>query len=88
MKTILSVTILLSAMISPAFGQQTPSGRPPYPKTEKVDQSDDYFGTKVNDPYRWLENDTAVSVGKWVEAQNLVTNALTGRLLRDGLPKS
>jgi prolyl oligopeptidase len=75
MKFLLSATILLSAMMTPVFGQQTSSGRLPYPKTEKVDQSDDYFGTKVNDPYRWLENDTAASVGKWVEAQNLVTNA-------------
>ena len=28
-----------------------------YPVTKKVDQVDDYFGTKVADPYRWLEDD-------------------------------
>ncbi|MCK4350584.1 MAG: hypothetical protein KAX13_06980, partial [Candidatus Krumholzibacteria bacterium] len=28
-----------------------------YPETKKVDQVDDYFGTKVADPYRWLEDD-------------------------------
>ena len=30
-----------------------------YPETKTVDVSDDYFGTKVSDPYRWLENDTS-----------------------------
>ena len=34
---------------------------------------DDYFGTKVSDPYRWLENDTAADVKHWVEAENKVT---------------
>ena len=45
-----------------------------YPITEKADSiSDDYFGTKVNDPYRWLETDTAPEVKKWVAAQNETT---------------
>lgn len=35
---------------------------------------DDYFGTKVADPYRWLENDTSVETSKWVEAQRVVTD--------------
>ncbi len=44
-----------------------------YPSTKKVDQTDDYHGTKVADPYRWLEYDTAQDVKEWVEAQNKVT---------------
>jgi prolyl oligopeptidase len=44
-----------------------------YPETKKVDTVDNYFGTKVEDPYRWLENDTASEVENWVEAQNKVT---------------
>lgn len=44
-----------------------------YPKTEKVSQTDDYHGTKVEDPYRWLEYDTAANVGEWVKAENKVT---------------
>jgi prolyl oligopeptidase len=44
-----------------------------YPKTKKVEQVDDYFGTKVSDPYRWLENDTAAETAEWVKAQNKVT---------------
>lgn len=44
-----------------------------YPKTRRVDHVDDYFGTKIPDPYRWLENDTAADVKAWVDAQNRVT---------------
>jgi prolyl oligopeptidase len=44
-----------------------------YPETKKVDAVDDYFGTKVADPYRWLEDDNAPEVAAWVEAQNRVT---------------
>jgi prolyl oligopeptidase len=48
-----------------------------YPKTRKTDQVDDYHGTKVADPYRWLEDDVRKSkdVEAWVEAQNKVTFA-------------
>lgn len=44
-----------------------------YPETRKVDVVDDYFGTKVADPYRWLEDDQSEEVRRWVEAQNKVT---------------
>ena len=45
-----------------------------YPETKKVETVDDYFGTKVADPYRWLEADANVpEVAAWVEAQNKVT---------------
>ena len=44
-----------------------------YPDTKKVDQTDVYFGTKIEDPYRWLENDTSKETEDWVIAQNKVT---------------
>ncbi|MCJ7563023.1 MAG: prolyl oligopeptidase family serine peptidase [Candidatus Aminicenantes bacterium] len=44
-----------------------------YPVTKKVNQVDDYFGMKVADPYRWLEDDRSEETGKWVQAQNAVT---------------
>ncbi|MCK9401430.1 MAG: prolyl oligopeptidase family serine peptidase [Bacteroidales bacterium] len=44
-----------------------------YPVTAKDDQVDDYFGTKVADPYRWLEDDTTAQTAEWVKAQNIVT---------------
>ena len=34
---------------------------------------DNYFGTEVADPYRWLENDTSAETNAWVEAERAVT---------------
>ncbi|MEC3878563.1 prolyl oligopeptidase family serine peptidase [Parapedobacter sp. 10938] len=47
----------------------------PYPETTKGDIADNYFGTEVADPYRWLENDTAAETKAWVTEQNKVTHA-------------
>ncbi|MFT3912052.1 MAG: prolyl oligopeptidase family serine peptidase [Ferruginibacter sp.] len=45
-----------------------------YPETKKdTSVKDDYFGEKVADPYRWLENDTSAETGQWVKAENNVT---------------
>lgn len=44
-----------------------------YPETKKVDTVTDYFGTKVEDPYRWLEDDRSAETEAWVKAQNEVT---------------
>lgn len=51
-----------------------------YPETKKVAQVDEYFGIKVDDPYRWLENDTSAETAAWVEAQNKVTNAYLAKI--------
>lgn len=44
-----------------------------YPSTKKVKQTDTYFGQKVEDPYRWLEDDKSKETAKWVEEQNKIT---------------
>ena len=67
-------------------------GRLTYPATKKVDQVDDYFGTKVPDPYRWLENNDSAEVAAWVEAENKVTFAYLDKIpyrsqLKDRLTK-
>ena len=46
-----------------------------YPITKKGETTDDYHGTQVADPYRWLEQDTAKAVADWVVEQNEVTQA-------------
>ncbi len=44
-----------------------------YPVSQKVDSVDTYFGTKVSDPFRWLEDDNSEQTKAWVQAQNKVT---------------
>lgn len=44
-----------------------------YPEAKKVEQIDDYHGTKVADPYRWLENPDAPESRAWIEAENKIT---------------
>ena len=46
-----------------------------YPKTQKGDVTDTYFGKQVADPYRWLEDDMSSETEQWVQAENAVTQA-------------
>ena len=45
----------------------------PYPETERGEVVENYFGTEVADPYRWLEDDRSETTAAWVEAENAVT---------------
>lgn len=45
----------------------------PYPTTIKTNHTDEYFGTIVEDPYQWLEDDTCKATTDWVSMQNKVT---------------
>ena len=45
-----------------------------YPVTATTEQTDDYFVTKIKDPYRWLENDTSEATKAWVKEENTVTH--------------
>jgi prolyl oligopeptidase len=66
--------ILILFVLAIAFAAcQKKAARLVYPETKKVDQADDYFGTLVPDPYRWLEDDNAEDTKAWVEAENKVT---------------
>jgi prolyl oligopeptidase len=51
-----------------------------YPQTRKGDQVDDYHGSKVADPYRWLEDDNSPETAKWVQAENNVTSGYLDKI--------
>lgn len=51
-----------------------------YPQARKDVVTDNYFGTIIADPYRWLENDTSAETAAWVEAENKVTNAYLSKI--------
>lgn len=65
---------MIAACQSPAVENEKTTEKMNYPETRKDNtEVDEYFGTKVADPYRWLENDTSAETGEWVKAQNEVT---------------
>jgi prolyl oligopeptidase len=75
-KRFISLVILALLVFLPACQQGGKSqAQLSYPVTKKVDQVDDYFGTKVPDPYRWLENENAQDVKDWILAENKLTFA-------------
>ncbi len=64
-------SILFFLLFNHPIKSQTSQVR--YPITKKVKQEDNYHGTIIQDPYRWLENDTAADVKAWVENENKTT---------------
>ena len=75
--SIFAFTLVGMAAMAPAADQSIT-----YPQTKRVDCVDDYHGTKVGDPYRWLEDDVRKSpeVAAWVAAENQVTNAYLAKI--------
>ncbi|TMU55189.1 prolyl oligopeptidase family serine peptidase [Flagellimonas algicola] len=67
---------LLTAVIAMTACQNTHQREPiivTYPTTKKVDTVDTYFGTEVQDSYRWLEDDRSSETEAWVKEQNAAT---------------
>ena len=63
-----------------------------YPQARKTDQTDNYHGTVIADPYRWMEDDRSAETAEWVKAENKVTFAYLDQIpyrkqLQDRLEK-
>lgn len=72
MKKFLSLLLFLTPFLV--------SGQLQYPETKKDDVVEDYHGTKVADPYRWLEDDNSEETKAWVKEQNKVTEAYLSQI--------
>jgi prolyl oligopeptidase len=73
MHSVVPTVTLLSAiaMLAPKLDAQTCT----VPKTQAGATVDDYHGTRIADPYRWLEDTDAAATKVWIDAQNCVTFA-------------
>src|SRR5262245_20307814 len=70
MKRLLAICACLAATTAHAQQQQS---RIVYPPSKTITQIDDYFGRKIADPYRWMEDLNSADVTAWVKSQNEVT---------------
>ena len=86
MKYIVSTCVCLAIVISSVSAGE----KLKYPDAKKVDQVDELHGVKVQDPYRWLEDDVRQSkeVADWVAAENVITTAYLAAIpQRDAIKK-
>ena len=77
-------------LIGIAFGSSllAQSSSISYPSARRADGIDDYFGTKVADPYRWMEDLNSPQLKRWVDAENALAFGYLNRLLQRDLLKA
>ncbi len=87
MRKVSICTLLLSLAIN-MHAQDNAAFKGRYPDTKKTAETDTYFGTKVDDPYRWLEDDLSEETKDWVQKQNKVTQDYLSKIpFRDAIKK-
>jgi prolyl oligopeptidase len=74
------LVLLLAATLAAVDDKPSSSARPSPPNTPVHEVTDTYFGTKINDPYRWLEDLKSPEVSAWMKAQNDYTRATLDRI--------
>ena len=75
------VSVVLFALLATTCGRaEPPLPSLAYPVAHKGDVVDDYGGTKVADPYRWMEALDSKEVADWVAASNAVTDPYLAKL--------
>ncbi len=79
--------MLLILFVSLVFAQQSATDLV-YPKSEKMNQSDNYFGVLVPDPYRWLEETNTAPTREWIDKQIQFTKTYLSKIpFREGINK-
>jgi len=94
MTTSLLCSLAGGFLLTGMFTSAAPAGAQAlqYPAARKSDVVDDYHGTRVPDPYRWLEDPDSPESRVWIEAQNRLTAAYLAEIparstIREGLTK-
>ena len=72
------MTLMMSGAV--AGGQSAKHAETTYPKARVSDQVDNYFGTRVPDPYRWMEDVDSAEVKTWVDAENAQTQSFLAQV--------
>jgi prolyl oligopeptidase len=78
--------LLICAMLgmTATLSAQTQQGKVAYPTAKTIAHTDDYFGRKISDPYRWMEDLNSADLAAWVKAENSVTERYLATLpMRD-----
>ncbi|GJI87283.1 prolyl oligopeptidase family serine peptidase [Duganella hordei] len=76
----LLASLILSQAAALAQTCPVPGATLNYPITRTVDQQDNYHGTTIADPYRWLEDANSDETHAWVEAQNKLTQGYLSQI--------
>jgi len=75
-----SLSIVVLATLPKPLGAATGQAGLHYPAARRGDVVDDYFGTEVADPYRWMEDLNSPEVAAWVKAENELTFSYLDRI--------
>jgi prolyl oligopeptidase len=72
----IALLLLIGAVLAPGLAADGWN----YPVTKTIEHVDDYHGTKVSDPYHWLEEIDSTDTKAWVQAQNAFTDAALAKM--------
>ncbi|MCJ1805366.1 prolyl oligopeptidase family serine peptidase [Flavobacterium covae] len=70
---VLTSTVILATSLGAIAQSKINMNSMEYPETKKKEHVDTYFGTAIQDPYRWLEDDRSLETEAWVKTQNTAT---------------
>jgi len=80
MFTFVFCALLAARLLAQDNPAQNAMNVPPAPVTRMDNVTDDYFGTKVTDPFRWLEDQKSPETRAWIDKENNYTNSILSKL--------